>query len=198
MDSNLEIRRLIDLMPASGRMSTRIVSKPEQSVVMDVPFPMPWAGDRTVAINFDLWRSLSRPQRDLALLRAVAWVTSIQWLKLRWPQVVSAAGVLGSVAEVMQADAVGLVMASGLSGLALIQIWRDNHSSSLEIEADKTALRVAQRRGYSEPDAAQHLLSAIESIGSLERRSGLSFMELLRCQNLRAIAGVSPLDASRG
>jgi hypothetical protein len=196
MEPNAEIRRLIDLMPASGRMTTKIVIKPEQAQVIDAPLPMPWNGDRAIAINIDLWQQLSRPQRDLALLRAVSWVNSAQWFKLGLPQVLAAAGILGGGAELFQADAVGLLMASGLSGLALVQLWRDNKSSSREIEADQAALRVAQRRGYSEPDAAQHLLGAIETIATLERRPGLNFIELLRCQNLRAIAGLSTFDSS--
>lgn len=160
-------------------------------MVIHVPFPRPWGGDRIVAINFDLWRRLSKPQRDLILLRAVAWLGAVKWLKLGWPQVVATAGILGSIVEILQADAVGLVMASSLSGLALMQVWRDNHSSDLEIDADQMALRVALRRGYSEPDAAHHLLTAIESISVLEQRTGLSFTDLLRCQNLRTIAGVA-------
>jgi hypothetical protein len=38
MESNIEIRRLLDVMPASGRMMTKIVSKPEQQQVIDTAF----------------------------------------------------------------------------------------------------------------------------------------------------------------
>ncbi len=65
MEQNVEIRRLLDLMPASGRMMTKIVSKPEQRQIIDSPLPRPWQQQRQVYINFDLWRRLSKPQRDL-------------------------------------------------------------------------------------------------------------------------------------
>ena len=59
--------------------------------------------------------------------------------------------------------------------------------------ADEAAIRVAQRRGYSQTEAAQHLLSAIEAVAQIEGRPSLNFTELIRCQNLRAIAGLSPV-----
>jgi hypothetical protein len=57
--------------------------------------------------------------------------------------------------------------------------------------ADEAAIRIAQRRGYTESDAAHHLLSALDAIAEIEGRPSLNFTELLRCQNLRAIAGLS-------
>ena len=55
----------------------------------------------------------------------------------------------------------------------------------------KPAIKIAQRRGYNETEAAEHLLGAIEAVARLEGRSGLNFTDLIRCQNLRAIAGLS-------
>ena len=75
MEPNIEIRRLLDLMPASGRMMTKIVSKPEQKQVIDAAFPLPLSQARPIYINFDLWRRLPKPQRDLLLLQRVCWLT---------------------------------------------------------------------------------------------------------------------------
>jgi len=72
----------------------------------------------------------------------------------------------------------------------MTRIWRDNRSSQVELDADETAIIVALRRGYSEAEAAGHLLSAIESVAQIEGRN-LDFNELIRCQNLRAISGIS-------
>ncbi|MBD2776426.1 DUF3318 domain-containing protein [Iningainema tapete] len=193
MESNVEIRRLLDIMPASGRMTTKIVSKPEQTKVIDASFPLPWEQDRPIKINFDLWRRLTKPQRDLLLLRTVSWLTGVKWFKPDIYQGVALAGLLGGFVESAQKDAVGIVVALGLTSLAILRIWRGNRSQESEIVADTTAIRVAQRRGYSEAQAAQHLLSAIEAAAKIEGRSGLSFTELIRCQNLRAIASSSPL-----
>lgn len=193
MESNVEIRRLLDIMPASGRMTTKIVSKPEQTKVIDASFPLPWEQDRPIKINFDLWRRLTKPQRDLLLLRTVSWLTGVKWFKPDIYQGVALAGLLGGFVESAQKDAVGIVVALSLTTLAIVRIWRGNRSQESEIVADSTAIRVAQRRGYSEAEAAQHLLSAIEAAAKIEGRSGLSFTELIRCQNLRAIASSSPL-----
>jgi len=90
----------------------------------------------------------------------------------------------------LQGDAIGIAIAGGLTGLAMTRIWRDNRSSQVELDADETAIIVALRRGYSEAEAAGHLLSAIESVAQIEGRN-LDFNELIRCQNLRAISGIS-------
>ena len=192
MNPDFEMRRLLDVMPASGRMATKLVSKPEQRVVVDSTFPMPWMSDRPIWINFDLWNRLSRPQRDLLILRTVSWLTGVEWFRPSLYQGVVLAGVVGGIVELVQGDPVGMIAAGGLTAIAGAQIWRANRNTQTELDADEAALRVAQRRGYEEPEAARHLLSAIEAVAEIEGRS-LNFIELLRSQNLRSIAGVSPV-----
>ncbi len=191
MDPSSEIFRLLDIMPASGRMMCKIVNKPQQSTAIESSFPLPWASERPIYINFDLWRKLSRPQRDLLLLRTVSWLLGVRWFKPDLYQGVVVAGLLGTIVELVQGDAVGIVTAGGLTALAGAQIWRSTHRSDREIEADQSAIQIALRRGYNEPDAARHLLSAIKTAATLEGRPSLNFMELIRTQNLRAMAGIS-------
>lgn len=191
MNPDPEIRRLLELMPASGRMLTKIVSKPQQTKVIESPLPRPWSQARPIYINFDLWRRLPKPQRDLLLLRTVCWLIGIKWFKPDLYQGVVLAGLLGGILELAQGDAVGVVVATGLSSLAGTQIWRSTRSSQAELDADENAIKVATRRGYTETEAAQHLLAALESVVQIEGRSGLNFTELIRSQNLRAIAGLS-------
>lgn len=193
MEPNVEIRRLLDVMPASGRMTTKIVSKPEQAKVIDASFPQPWNQTRPIYINFDLWRCLAKPQRDLLLLQMVSWLTGVKWFKPNIYQGVVLVGMLSGLLEASQSDVVGVAIAGGLSAIAAFRIWRTNKSQESELNADAAAIRIAQRRGYSEAEAAQHLLLAIEAVAKIERRSGLNFTELIRCQNLRAIAGLSPV-----
>ncbi|MBE9050895.1 DUF3318 domain-containing protein [Nostocales cyanobacterium LEGE 11386] len=190
MEPRVEIRRLLDVMPASSRMTTKIVSKPEQSQVIDAAFPLPWNRDRPIYINFDLWFRLTKAQRDLLLLQKISWLMGVKWFKPDIYQGVVLAGLLAGLVESAQADAVGVAVAGGLSAIALVRIWRTNKSPDSELNADVAAIRVAQRRGYSETEAAQHLLSAIEAIANIEGNS-VNFTELIRCQNLRAIAGLS-------
>ncbi|MEQ8538445.1 MAG: DUF3318 domain-containing protein [Coleofasciculus sp. D1-CHI-01] len=193
MNPEPEIRRLRDLMPASGRMLTKIISKPQQTAVIETPFPMPWLRDRPIYINFDLWRRLPRPQRDMLLLSTVSWLITIKWFKPDLYQGVVIAGLLGGMVELVQGDAVGVVVATGLSAIAGSQIWRSSRSCQTHLDADTDAIKVALRRGYTETEAAQHLLAAIESVAEIEGRLSLNFTELIRSQNLRAIAGISPV-----
>ena len=193
MEPTTEIRRLLDLMPASGRMMTKIVSKPDPNKVIDSTFPLPWQPQRRILINFELWSRLSQPQRDLLLLRTVSWLISVKWFKPDIYQGVALAGILGGTVEMIQADVVGTIVAGGLSAIALSRIWRTYRSSQFELNADEAAINVAQRRGYNQKQAASHLLSAIEAVAKIEKRSHLDFIELVRCQNLRAIAGLSPV-----
>lgn len=191
MNPEPEIRRLLDVMPASARMLTKILSKPQQPQVIDCAFPLPWSQTRPILINFDLWRRLPKPQRDLLILSTTSWLTSIKWFKPEAYQGVTLVALIGGIVELVQGDAVGVVVAGGLTAIASTQIWRNSRSSQLLLEADEAAIRVALRRGYSETEAAQHLLSAIEAVAQIENRPSLNFTELIRSQNLRAIAGLS-------
>jgi hypothetical protein len=192
MNQDTEISHLLDLMPASGRMMTRIVSKPESTKVIETNFPLPWQrGARPIYLNFDLWRQLSRPQRDLVLLRAVSVLTGVKWFKPDLYQGIALAGVIGLSVETLQSDPVGIAVAGGLTALAINRLWREKRSPQRELDADEAAIKVAVRRGYTETEAAKSLLSAIEIIARIEGRSSLNFSELLRCQNLKKLANLS-------
>ena len=193
MEPTIEIRRLLDVMPASGRMMTKIISKPQQSKVIESPFPLPWMRDRPIYINFDLWSQLRKPQRDLLLLRTVCWLIGVKWFQPNLYQGIVLGGVVGTVVELVQVDVVGAVTAGGLTALAATSIWRKNRNPESQLAADEAAIRVALRRGYNETEAATHLLEGIEAVAKIEGRPSLDFTELLRAQNLRAIAGLSPL-----
>ncbi|MFB2875883.1 DUF3318 domain-containing protein [Floridanema aerugineum] len=193
MEPKTEISRLLDIMPASGRMMCKIISKPEQKTVIESPLPLPWTGTREIWINFDLWSRLSLQQRDLLLLRTVSWLIGIKWFKPDVYQGLVVASLLGGVFELVQRDVVGVVVAGGLTALASRQIWRSNRNSQTQLSADEAAIKVAIRRGYSETEAAQSLIRAIDAVAQIEGRSTLDFMELLRRQNLRAIANLSPI-----
>jgi hypothetical protein len=160
---------------------------------------MPWQqGARPIYINFDLWGDLSRGERDLALLRAVCWLTGIKWFKPDLYQGVVVAGLIGAGVEAGQGDAIGLLVSGGLAVLAGSQIWRKTRSVQTELDADEAAVKVAQRRGYDLDEAAQALLSSIEKIAEIEARNNFSFSELVRVQNLRKLAGRSAVGVPEG
>lgn len=189
MNPDIEIRRLLDVMPASGRMRCKLLNRSNQPLVIQYQPPLPW-GDRLIEINFRLWSQLSRPLRDLLILRAVAWLNRSKLIKLDVYQGLTIAGFVGATLQFIQADAVGVLLAGGLTAFSALQIWRNSRGLQVDVDADTEALRVAQRRGYSEIEAAAALLQAISTVATLERRSTLDFNELVRSQNLRRIAGL--------
>jgi hypothetical protein len=193
MKLSAEIDRLLDLMPASGRMYTKLVSKPNQSTVIAASYPLPWVEVHPITINFDLWQELPQPQRDLLLLHQVGWLLNARQLRLDLYQGLFAVGATGTLIEVVRGEAAGIVTLAGLTVLAGTQVFRKQRRDEALLLADEAAVRVAQRRGYTEAEAAQHLLAAIESVAQIEQR-GLSVTDVVRSQALRAMAGLSPLN----
>lgn len=198
MNPELEIQRLRELLPASGRMRTVIRPARQTRRVIDAPFPKPWQwGDRVILINFSQWSQLPEPERDLLLLRTVSWLMSIQWFKPDLYQGLTAAASVGVLFELVQQDAVGILVSGGLGAIALRQIWQQYRSPERDVEADTAALQIAQRRGYDLETAAGSLLSAIKTIAQLEGRPSLSYGELLRCQSLKAQRNLQSATTSR-
>lgn len=191
VNTNAEVTRLKDLMPASGRMTTRIVMDDRQSTVIQAPFPRPWQRSHPILINWSLWQVLSASQRDVLFLHYVCWLTSVRLLKPELYQGIAAVGLAGTVFELLQTDAIGILAAGGLTTIAATQVWRSSTGNQAKLDADEAAIRIAQRRGYSERDAARHLLEAIEAVPRIEGRGGMSYAELLRTQSLRAILGTT-------
>ena len=196
MNPEPKIRRLLDLMPASGRMHCKIVSRHLQPQVVHYNPALPWA-DRAIEINFNLWSQLPRPCRDLLLLRAVAWFNLGQLIKVDLYQGLAVAGVAAAIVESVQLDPVGMIVAGGLTAFSSIQAWRNTQGLAVEVAADREGIRLAQRRGYGEEEAADYLLQAITEAASLENRPVPEFAELVRSQNLKALASnpqASPIN----
>jgi Protein of unknown function (DUF3318) len=191
LSADPEFRRLLDLVPASARMTAKLRHQPNQKTILN--YQRPWFAnqDRTISINLRLWAELPMPQRDLLLLYVVNWQNQSQWLKPDLYQGIAAVGAIAGCIEGVQQDAVGVVAALGLSAIATVQVWRQSQGVRLDLAADREALAIAQQRGYSETDAASHLLKGIASSAELEGRNGLAFNELIRSQQLRTIAGLS-------
>ena len=191
VNPNAEIGRLRDLMPATARMKTKLMLNERQLDVIKAEFPRPWQQATTVSINFERWQQLAVAERDLLFLRTVCWVTLANLLKPNWYQALAAAGLAGGFVELLQGDAVGVLTAASVTGLAGWQIWRGVTGPQVDIAADDKAVQVALRRGYDQAAAAEALIRAIEAVPPLEGRQVLTLNELLRCQNLRVQTGRS-------
>jgi hypothetical protein len=186
-----EINRLTDLLPASWRMASKIRNLPDQPQVIASNPILPWSSISEITINFKLWMQLSPEYQDLLLIREVAWRQREKWFAVGTYQFVTLGASVGLVSQLWQGDALGIVASGGLLAIAIRQLWQKNRSSETLLEADTDALKVAVKRGYEETAAAKTLLEAIQTVARLEGRTAPEFLELLRCQNLRAIAGLT-------
>ncbi|PZU93712.1 MAG: hypothetical protein DCE90_16165 [Pseudanabaena sp.] len=191
MNINEEIARLRDLLTASWRMQTAIKSKPEQIELISSSEILPWQKGTQVNINFRLWRQLPEAERDLLLLHEISWREQTKWFQVGVYQGVAAMALLGGVVESLQGDVTGIAIAFLLGTVGVNQVLRANKSSQVKLAADKEAIAIAQKRGYREAEAAKAMLEAIPNAARLSGRSSPEFTELIRCQNLRAIAGLS-------
>jgi len=191
MNINEEIARLRDLLPASWRMTTSIKSKPEQPELIASSQILPWAKGTQVEINFRLWRQLVEAERDLLVLREISWRQQTKWLQVGIYQGVGGLAIVGGIIEAVQGDVTGIAIAILLGTIGINQILRGNKSSQMQVLADNEAIAVAQKRGYREDEAARALLEAIPAAAKLSGRDKPEFTELIRCQNLKAIAGLS-------
>ncbi len=191
MNINEEIARLRDLLPASWRMTTSIKSKPEQTEAITSLQILPWQKGVQINLDFRLWRQLPEAQRDMLLLHEISWRQQTKWLQTGAYQGIAAIALVGGVVEAVQGDVTGMAIAILLGTVGINQILRGNKSSQAKVQADNEAIEIAQKRNYSQVEAARSLLEAIPAIARLMGRSTPEFTELIRCQNLRAIAGLS-------
>ncbi len=187
-----ELGRLSDLLPASGLMWCKLVSQPGQQKAIATRLPKPWSRIFTIAINLPLWHQLPQAQRDLLLLRTSCRGTAVRWVKPGLYQWGLGIGLMVLAVEAVRGDAAGVVVFGGLSAVAGQRIWRSVHSLQTEIEADAQAVQVSTRRGYTEAEAADHLIAGIKALPDIEGRVSTAD-ELLRCQALKRIAQPDPL-----
>jgi len=192
MQLDAEINHLLDLMPASGRMYTKLVSNPNmRSKVIDYPVTRLWLKNlRPIYINFELWQELSRSQRDLLLLHAVSRLINIGFFKPSLKQFIIAFGIVALIFEFTRSDVIGII-ASG--ALVTYMVRRPSSGDDREEiqKADEQAIATAIRRGYSYLPAINALLESIERTAQLENRA-LSSKELLRVKYLKKLMERSP------
>jgi Protein of unknown function (DUF3318) len=208
-DPTEEIIRLEDLLPASWRMQTKVIGGLERVPLISSTAPLPWNNRTKISLNLRLWSQLSRSQRDLVFLQEVAGRLLTRWVSPGIYQGLTLLALFGTVWQFTQSD-----LAGGSVGLLLIllsveRVKREQTGLPARLRADQESIRIAQKRGYGEKEAARSLLTGLEareliSESTAKGKSGSNsqnsseFEHLIRCQNLRAIAGLSevgiPID----
>ncbi len=192
-----EIQRLRDLLPASLRPVISIEPAPGYGVedlIRLKPRP-PWQPTGTFQINLQQWRMIPEPQRDLLFLREVGWFDSRTWFQPGLYQGIVVIGAISTLAELALQNGFSVLLAGGVTGLAIRQIWQDRNRETVHFDADDFALQRAQFRGYDRQAAARHLLTALEQVQKLDRAEPLSIMRLQRLQAIAQGSG-QPMNSA--
>jgi hypothetical protein len=181
-----EIQRLRDLLPASLRplLAIEPIVSGSPDLIRIKPHP-PWQPTGVLQIQFSRWISIPQGQRDLLFLREAGWFDSRNWLQPGLYQGIAAAGSLATVVELALHNPFSVLLAGGVTGLAVRQIWQNLNDDNVHFNADEFALRRAQYRGYDRREAARHLVTALETVQRLDKSDALNVMRL---QRLQAIA----------
>ncbi len=181
-----EIQRLRDLLPASLRSLIAV-----QPAVMPLDGLLklkrsaPWRPDATLWVDFGRWPRIPQPQRDLLFLREVGLFDGQNWLRPGLYQMVAAVGGVSILAELASQNFFSVLLAGGVTGLAIRQVWQDIKGPTAQLDADEFALRRAQFRGYDRQEAARQLALALETTLQADKSD---IDTTLRLQRLQAIA----------
>jgi Protein of unknown function (DUF3318) len=197
-DSSQEIMRLEDLLPASWRMQTKVIGGLERVPLIISTAPVPWANRTKISLNLRLWSQLSRSQRDLIFLQEVAGRLSTRWFAPGIYQGLTLLALCATIWQLTQSDIAGGAVGLLLTLLVADRVKRRQSGLQARLRADEESIRIAQKRGYDQKEAARSLLAGLEAKAMITESNGRAdlavdyqFELLIRCQNLRAIAGIS-------
>lgn len=168
-----ELRRLKTLLPPELQSWVTI------EVTMAVNPPLITSeeiGRDEVEIQIDMpkWDQLAIDQRNLLFWHEVARIQADTIPKDGWEMAALAIGLGGAVGELWVQDALLLILALGLSGVAGYRLYQKNNSErSLQeaTDADEKAIGLAQRFGYTLPNAYKSLGSALKTLIDQDRKS---------------------------
>ncbi|MBW4602562.1 MAG: DUF3318 domain-containing protein [Calothrix sp. FI2-JRJ7] len=126
-------------------------------------------GKDQVEIQIDLvkWDSLAIDQRNLLFWHEVARVQNDTIPKDGWEMAALAIGLGGAVGELWVQDGLLLILALALCGVSGWRLYQKNSGEKIArelIEADEKAIGLAQRFGYTVPNAYKSLGSALKTL----------------------------------
>jgi hypothetical protein len=126
-------------------------------------------GKDQVEIQIDLvkWDTLAIDQRNLLFWHEVARVQNDTIPKDGWEMAALAIGLGGAVGELWVQDGLLLILAMALCGVSGWRLYQKNSGEKIArelIEADEKAIALAQRFGYSLPNAYKSLGSALKTL----------------------------------
>ena len=122
-----------------------------------------------VEIQIDLakWDNLAIDQRNLLFWHEIARIQNDTIPKDGWEMAALAIGLGGAVGEFWVQDGLLLVLALGLCGISGWRLYQKKSGEKIVkelTEADEKAIALAQRFGYSLPNAYKSLGSALKTL----------------------------------
>lgn len=118
-----------------------------------------------VQIDMPKWEQLATDQRNLLFWHEVARIQNDTIPKDGWEMAALAIGLGGAVGELWVQDGLLLVLALTLCSVSGWRLWQKNSDDKVVqalVEADERAIAMAQRFGYSLPNAYKSLGSALK------------------------------------
>jgi hypothetical protein len=159
-----ELRRLRGLLPPELQSWVTV----ESTTVVNPPLiTCEEIGKDEVEVQIDMpkWEQLATDQRNLLFWHEVARIQNDTIPRDGWEMAALAIGLGGAVGELWVQDGLLLVLALTLCGVSGWRLWQKNNSDKVlmeQIEADERAIALAQRFGYSLPNAYKSLGSALK------------------------------------
>ncbi|AFY99121.1 DUF3318 domain-containing protein [Calothrix sp. PCC 6303] len=126
-------------------------------------------GKDQVEVQIDLvkWDNLAIDQRNLLFWHEVARIQNDTIPKDGWEMAALAIGLGGAVGELWVQDGLLLILAMALCGVSGWRLYQKNSGDKVArelIEADEKAIALAQRFGYTLPNAYKSLGSALKTL----------------------------------
>lgn len=161
-----ELRRLKTLLPPELQSWVMV----EASAEVNPPLVRSEElGRDEIEIQIDLakWDNLAIDQRNLLFWHEVGRIQNDTVPKEGWEMAALAIGLGGAVGELWVQDGLLLLLALGLCGVSGFRLWQKNNGEKRlaeSLEADKRAIALATRFGYSTPNAYKSLGSALKTL----------------------------------
>jgi len=158
-----------------------------------------------IQVDLDPWDQLAIDHRNLLFWHEVGRIQNDTVPRDGWEMAALAIGLGGAIGELWVQDGLLLVLALGLSGFSGYRLYLKNNSEKRladAIAADKRAIDLACRFGYSLPNAYRSLGGALKDLVERTRKKKKrSFyenrLEALRKSATRARAEMAQQQGSR-
>lgn len=161
-----ELRRLRSLLPPELQSWVTV----ETTTAVNPPLiTSEEIGRDEVEVQIDIvkWEQLALDQRNLLFWHEVARIQNDTIPKDGWEMAALAIGLGGAVGELWVQDGLLLLLALALCGVSGWRLWQKNNNEKVVkdlIEADDKAIALAQRFGYTLPNAYKSLGSALKTL----------------------------------